>query len=277
MFRKKDDATKIDVAKVGIAGAVSLVIFGVIFDHIAKWCVDAWYYAVTQTYAPVKDLWDRLPVHLDNVTGGKITELHHFINKGQAAPGWWYTDRHAARGLIIGTFAGLIVLAILAKPQKERHHYGAFRMAATPFLVIALALPIWIALGFLFLKLPWLYSHGYGYNGSNPLLLDVFQLFGKRNLQITITGIAASFLINKLKVASGPADELQWYFAEHGWRIGPPNFHARVRYLERHPEMEHGEPTKWMKRVMGWGVALILVSAAAGFWIMTYGPGAHAA
>jgi hypothetical protein len=275
--KKEEDATKVDVAKVGVLGAVSLILFGVIFGHISKWAVDSWYYAITQTTKQVKDLWDRLPVHLDNLTQHKISLLHHFINTGQAAPEWWYTDRHAARGLIIGTFAGLIVLAILAKPNKVRRHYGAVRMAATPFLVIATALPIWIGFGLLFNKLPVLYDHGYIYNGSNPLLLDVVQLFGKTTFQVTVVGIIASFVVNKLKIASGPADEAQWYYAEHGWKIGPPNFHCRIKYLERHPEIQRGTSSKWMTRVMAWGMAFILISAGAGFWIMTYGPGAHAA
>lgn len=286
---KAETKPAVDVPKVGIIGSVVLIAWSaLIFGHIAKWAVDSWYYLITQTIPQVKDFYDRFPVHLDNATGGKIVLLHHYINLGQAAPGWWYTDRHALRNLAIGTFAGLIVGALVSKPRKQRHHYGGFRMAMTPVLVLVAAFPIWILFGFIFSRLPVLYNQGWGYTGSNPWLEDVFQLLGKHSFQLTVVGIAASFVIGKLKIASGPMDELQWHMAELGFRFPLlPNFNARVKYLKRHPELklstaDAGETDKEKHARKRAALALslmalfITVSAIAGFWIVTYGPGASA-
>lgn len=279
----------IDVPKVGLIGSVVLIAWSaLIFGHVAKWAVDAWYYAITQTNQNVKDLYDRSMVHVDNVTGHKIVLLHHYINNGQAAPQWLYTDRHALRNLAIGTFAGLIVGALCSKPGKTRKHYGGFRLAMTPFLVILVAFPVWVLFGFLFSRLPALYNQGWGYTGNNVYLQDVFQLIGKHSFQLTVVGIAASFVVGKLKVASGPMDELQWHMAELGFKFPLlPNFNARVKYLKRHPELklstaEAGETDKQRhaRKRAAWALSLmtlfILISAGAGFWIVTYGPGASA-
>lgn len=284
---EKKDA--IDVPKVGLIGSVIVIVWSaLIFGHIAKWAVDSWYYAITQTNSHVKDFYDRFVVHLDNGTGHRIALLHHYINNGQAAPGWWYTDRHALRNLAIGTFAGLIVGALVSKPGKTRKHYGGFRMAMTPILVLATAFPIWVLFGLLFSRLPQLYNQGWWYSGNNPYLEDVFQLLGKHSFQLTVVGVAASFVIGKLKIASGPMDELQWHMAELGFKFPLlPNFNARVKYLKRHPELklstaDAGETDKerHARKRAAWALSLmtlfILISAGAGFWIVTYGPGASA-
>ncbi len=291
LLHRHDEAAAeatIEMPKVGFLGALELIFWGLLLGHFVKWAVDSFYYwIVGAPWAPLKDPWDRLVVHLDNLTQHRIAWLHHFINNGQEAPAWWVTLRHDARDLLIGLGVALVVKTMLVKPLRHRKDYGLVRVASTPFLAVLFAAPAWIIIGLFLSKNQFLANHGWIYSGSNPFIIDAWQIVGDRHLQVLVMGIIGGIFAGF--ALKGPADEGVWVWAERGHRIGPPGLRVRHAFLAAHPDQSKvkrdQEDTQRSGRVVrrvrnfavGFSVLVFLVAVGYGFWLTTWGAASHAA
>lgn len=287
--RTEETDTTLAMPKVGFLGVIELIFWGILLGHFMKWAVDSIYYwIVGADWAPLKDPWDRWAVHLDNLTR-HATPLHHFINNGQEAPAWSVTVRHDGRDLLIGLGVALVVKMLLSKPLKDRKDYGVIREAATPLIAILLAAPLWIAIGLFLSKNQFLENHGWLYHGSNPFIIDLWQYFGDRHLQVLIMGILGGFAAGF--AVKGPADEAIWDWAERGHRFGPVGLRIRWAFLQAHPEKnkraqqvraaEHSASSRRKLRLRNFaisvGTLVFIVAVGYGFWLTTWGPASHAA
>ncbi len=279
----------LEMPKVGLAGVIELIIWGLLLGHFVKWATDSFYYwFVGAPWAPFKDPWDRWAVHMDNLTHHS-TPLHKWINNGQEAPAWSVTVRHDARDLLIGLGVALVVKMLLAKPLRHRKDYGVIREASTPFLAVLFAAPVWILIGLVLSKNQFLENHGWIYHGSNPFLIDAWQIVGDRHLQVLIMGLVGGFIAGLF--IKGPADEAIWWYAERGHRFGPAGLRVRARWLRDHPEQsklkkaqaaaENSAKSKRRLRLRNAAIGLAglvyVVAIGYGFWLTTWGPAAHAA
>lgn len=263
--------------KIGKGGLAVLIIAGIALAHYAKWVVDALYYLIIQTTHAMKDAWDRLPVHLDNLTQHKVALLHHWINTGQAAPAWWVYCRHGARDLTIALFATLLVAMLIQKPLEKRHNYGIFRLAATPLIAWLVAFPVWVAGGYALYKMH-LQGSGWSYTGSNPWIIDIYQLTGRQHLQYAVLGILGGLAVKLTGVIKKPADEFQWLLAEQGWPSVIPGMGKRKRFLaDPACPIVKGPKRPWVTRLVFWGMTASLGLAAYGAWLTLAGPAKGAA
>ena len=276
-MQKQAKAAVTETLKVGKGGLVVLILAGIALAHYAKWVVDALYYLITQTTAAMKNAWDLLPVHLDNLTEHKITFLHHWVNNGQAAPLWWVYDRHGARDLTIYLFATLLVAMMIQKPLEKRHHYGPVRLASTPVIAWLVAFPVWVAGGYVLYKTH-LQGSGWNYAGSNPWILDIYQLTGRQHLQFAVLGILGGLAVKLTKVVKNPADEFQWLLAEQGWPSVIPGMGKRKKFLaDPDCPIVAGPKRPWVTRLVFWSMTASLGLAAFGAWLTLAGPAKGAA
>jgi len=293
--RSVTTADTIAMPKVGILGAVELIFWGLLRGQFVKWIVDSFYYwIVGAPWALLKDSWDRWAVHLDNLTN-HATLLHRFINNGQEAPDWSVTVRHDARDLLIGLGVALVVKTLLMKPLRQRQDIGIIREVSTPVLAILLAAPLWILIGLFLSKNQFLENHGWLYHGSNPFVIDAWQYFGDRHLQVLVMGVLGGVVAGL--VTKKPADEAIWWWAERGHRFGPVGLRVRHDWLAKHPEQSKRkqderrveqitDPARarrahrmlMLRRyAMSLGVLVCTVALVYGFWLTTWGPASHAA
>ena len=271
---QKETNTAMKMGKVGLGVTLSLIPLGIILGHYAKWVGDALYYLATQITAAQKDLWDRLPVHLDNLLGN---HAFAFFTEGQEVSPLWVYCRHGARNLGIALLAVWLVKMAIQKPLAKRHHYGVIRLAATPVIAWLLALPIWIG-GLAFF---WTYSkNGFGwtYTGTNPWIDDLAQLIGKASIEYTIIGIISGLVITLFGVVKKPADEFQWLLAEQGWPSVIPGMGKRKKFLaDPACPIVAGPKRPWVTRLVFWSMTASLGLAAFGAWLTLAGPAKGAA
>ncbi len=282
-------AATIKMPKVGLFGAIELIFWGVLLGHFIRWAVDSFYYwIVGAEWAPLKDPWDRWAVHLDNLTR-HATPLHRWVNNGQEAPAWSVTVRHDARDLLIGLGVALLVKTLLSKPLRHRKDYGVVRELSTPLLAVLCAAPAWILIGLFLSKNQFLENHGWLYHGSNPFIIDLWQYFGDRHLQVLVMGILGGVIAGVF--VKGPADEAVWWWAERGHRFGPVGLRVRYAFLRDNPEqnkqaqakaaVEGDVAKRSVLRVrnaaLSLGVLVTMVAIGYGFWLTTFGPASHAA
>lgn len=283
------------------------VVWGFILGHIVHWASDAGYYIGTQTtlfteakhgqpvavygsYQP-GDWWDRLPVHLANLLHWNF---FGFVNNGQAAPLWWVTDRHDIRYVYIGVATGVVVAFLTSRPPKVRKDYTWYRIAATPLLAFAAALP-GIAVGALAIwKIPALQTGGINPPASWGMLgHEIGQWSGSGKLALVVLGLLGSQLFAKY-ASKGPADEIQWLYAARKANmilrertgalsalgnlkdsivIGPPGYRRRVRYLVDNGIVTEVHSTGIVV-VLALGAFLVFILAGYGAWLTLAGPAA---
>lgn len=297
----------VDVPKLTLAQKLESVAWVIIIGHVVRWAVDALYYVTTQVSystqakggqpvtvigsSPPGDWWDRLPVHLAHLTGWNPWGI---VNNGVLAPLWWVTIRHDTRYVVIGILTGVVVFFLFAKPRKHRKEYGPLRIAVTPALALVYAIP-GVAIGaFIIYQLPWLVRHGLAVPVSyGALAAEVNGYIASGHLALTILGLAGSWIFAKY-ASLGPADEVQWFFAERKAArltaqdqgligsvagkipvIGTPGYRLRVRAL-----VAAGAPCRdrgtWMVVVAVGGLVILTVLAGYGAWLTLAGPAAGA-
>lgn len=298
--------------------------WGIAAGHVVHWAVDALYYLVLQVrygfqgfslfvQAPegnrwyigtpghsspftvwyLKDWWDRLALHVANFLHLHPDTLWYHQ---QAAPEWWWYDRHAARYVVIGVLTGVVVLFLLAKPRKHRVTYSMPRLLSTPVLALLYAIPGVAVAGVLVWKWEGLHAAGWTAPGAWGLLSnELDQWMASGALPLVLMGILGSLLFAKW-ATRGPADEFQWFYAGRKANrimrerrgalasvgnfadsivIGPPGYRQRVHYLVR-----MGVPVKAAGR--GTTIAMtafyVLTLAAAGYgaWLTLAGPASGA-
>jgi hypothetical protein len=257
--------------KVGLGGTIVIILCSVILIHYAKWVGDGLYYPLLGwPVNPLHNVWNFLPVRINNAWGGH-SPLARWANNGQDQPLWWYTVRHGARFLFIGLFATMLVDMAIQKPLKKRYNLNGWRLIATPFLAVLVAIPVWVIGGFLIYKLHWA-SAGWS-AGTSPLALDINQYTGKLALMFTLLGVAGGIAVKLSKVVKKPADEFQWLIAEESWsRFVPlPGMHARSKAI-REGLVPQSTANPVVAKVAMWAVLLSIPLACYGFWLTEFGP-----
>lgn len=283
-----------DIPKIGLfsrAGAES-VLWGVVIAHLVKWAVSFGYFAAWQVryvvgYGPTtftvwygKDLWDRLPVHVQNLLG-----QHWF--PGQDEPAWWVTWRHDIRDVGIALIATIIVRLMFTKPKYPADDNPGLGVYATriPLALGAALVPI-AAVGVLAWKLPWLTRHGWHVPAQYEPWAGEVNGWVSAGTWITVAmgilgGIVAGKLIQRV------ADDIQWFFAGRsagklrsggllstGRVIGTPSHRLRVHWLlDNQPELPARNP--WLVRILVAVAFISLAFAGAGAWLNLVGPAAH--
>jgi hypothetical protein len=212
----------------------------------------------------LKDLWDRLPVHVANL-------LHVHWLRTQAAPAWWVTARHDARHVLIGLLIVLLVrsltIGMRAKPRKRA---TTLRIITSPVAVV-LAGTIPAAAGILFFTKVWPGVMHWGFANS-PGDAWLGEWLGKGSWQLTLIGMAAGLGARKvfdpvadtlqlmsLEKKLTEADQEQWW-----WRfVYPPAYRHRFAYLKAsgHQPQPHG-------RAMG---ILLMLSAPVFLFLLGFG------
>jgi hypothetical protein len=276
-----------------LSGAgIESVGWGIVIAHLVKWAVSFGYFATWQVryavgYGPtlftvvyLKDFWDRLPVHVQNLLG-----QHWF--PGQAEPAWWITWRHDIRDVGIALIATIIVRLMFAKPKYgvDDNPGPAVYLTRIPLAIGAALVPIAI-MGVIAWKLPWLTHHGLTVPSRYGAAAAASNEWLAAGTWITaVMGILGGLVATK--VIQRVADDIQWFWAQRsaaklraegflstGRVIGTPAHRLRVHWLlDNSPELPVRSP--WLVRIMVAIAFLSLLFAGAGAWLNLVGPAAH--
>lgn len=283
-----------DIPKIGLLSGAGIesIGWGIVIAHLVKWAVSFGYFATWQvryavgygstlfTVVYLKDFWDRLPVHVQNLLG-----QHWF--PGQDEPAWWVTWRHDIRDVGITLIATIIVRLMFAKPKYgvDDNPGPAVYLTRIPLAIGAALVPIAIV-GIIAWKLPWLTHHGvevparYGAAAaaSNEWLAAGTWIASAMGI---LGGLVATRVIQRV------ADDIQWFWAERsaaklraegllstGRVLGTPAHRLRVHWLmDNSPDLPVRSP--WLVRIMVAVAFLSLLAAGAGAWLNLVGPAAH--
>jgi len=255
--------------------------WGFVLAYIATPVGNAIYYLATQVRygtqnagAPwfilfyLKDTWDRLPVHVQNLLGA-----HWFT--GQGAPPWWVTARHDARHVLIGILilllVGSVTIGLSGKPRKRVRPAW---IALSPVTTLIAAIP-GAAVGIvIFVKTPvgsWVMRWG-ARTGFPPV--DVWV--AKGTWQLTLIGLLAGYFFAR-RVFNPVADTIQLTSIEKHiteretpkwwWKlVYPPNYRNRYALIvaEGRPCQPHG---KTMGVIMFLAAPVFLSLLAYGIWL----------
>jgi hypothetical protein len=272
------------------------VAWGAVIAHLVKWAVSFGYFASFQVrylapqYGPpqppfvffyLKDWWDRLPVHVENLLGASW-----FI--GQQAPQWWVTWRHDIRDVGIAVIATIIVRLLFAKPKYPAGDHPGWGVYLTriPLAIGAALVPIAL-IGVAAWQLPWLLQHGLTVPARYGALAPEVNGWVAAGTWITVAmGIAGGLVASR--IMQRVADDVQWFFAERsaakirdesrltltqGRVIGTPAHRKRVRWLlANEPELPARSP--WLVRALLVAAFFAIAFAGAGAWLNLAGPAA---
>jgi hypothetical protein len=292
---KRSRKPKLDIPTIKLLSWLGLesIIWGIVIGHLIKWAGNTAYFASFQVrYAAgygnslytvfyLKDFWDRLPVHVQNLLG------QHWFH-GQNAPQWWVTDRHDIRDVGIALIATIIVQLLFTKPKYAAGDHVSVRryLLTIPLALGAALIPIAI-IGVLAWKVPWFQQHGANVPASFGALASEVNGWVAKGTWITVVmgiagGIAAKRFVKR------PADDIQWFFAERSAGkirsdeglnklrtrvIGTPAHRARVHWLlANQPELPPRNP--WIVRGLIAAAFVTLVFSGIGAWLTLAGPAA---
>jgi hypothetical protein len=292
---------KADIPRIRLLSWLGLeaIAWSVVIAHLVKWSVDALYYLFVQCtwYLPqppgarpfkiwyLKDSWDGAPVHISNLLGA------HWFGGSQAVPGWWVTDRHYARDVLIGLVVGVIVTFLFAKP---RHPDDTADVSAWAYIwsvpkAILWAVPGIAIVAVLAWKLAWLTHHGLRIGGGSVLANEVNGYIAAGTWIAVAMGVAGSQVFARFANRKA-ADAAQWFYAERsaarissntglgrlrGTTVaGTPSHRIRVHWLLDHDTASRPHSV-WSVRILsaalfiglllsGYGAYLTLAGAAAG-------------
>lgn len=233
--------------------------------------------SVTTTLLGLKDTWDRLPVHLQN-----LFHNHMFGITGQAAPTWWITARHDTRHVMIGFLGTLLVLGIMVafKYVRKLKWYQMLGRLVAAVLASGAATALMILL----------ISHGlafaehWGTHSGNPWVADWLN---KGSWQLTLIGIVAGIPAHKIlapvfgtfqtmqaeKRIARQAPPPRWY---------PPNYRHRYDYLldkyddQQEAALRVAGQSRVLKVVLFLATPVLLFLLGFGVWLNYWGPAAHA-
>lgn len=223
----------------------------------------------------LKDTWDRLPVHVENL-------FHQHWFTGQLAPAWWVVARHDFRHVLIGFLAVLLVGAFGVGLKKYNRRSTGKMVLSVPYAFL-LATVVAAVLIVLAVRVTPVINH-YGVSQGIPFLND---LIGKGTLQLTIIGLAAGEVARRFALAPTFA-ELQTRSIERniaqgdtfvGWKklVYGPNY--RKRYEAVQVELAGAKPelgTPWIGVVMLLSAPVLTFLLGFGVWLNYFGPAATA-
>jgi len=226
------------------------------------------------------DLWDRLPIHIDNW-------LHHpyFAKLGTtAAPAWWVNDRHDLRHVIIG-FIAIMLIGALTIGLKKRKRAGTLYMLGSFPLGGLLA---FITAGVLIFAVNRAGIASWGTNTGNPYVQDFLA-----NIPITVIGVLAGLaaktvlkrtfytiqLISQEKNLTQARAKCRdegssetTVVLPHAWMY-PPTYRKQFDYLvaSNHVTKPHGPA---MGLLMTTAAPVLTFLLAFGVWVNYFGPAA---
>ncbi|MCL2583458.1 MAG: hypothetical protein FWE35_13500 [Streptosporangiales bacterium] len=274
--------------KYKLTGAQRLVmiVWGLALSQIASPVGSSIYFLITQVSYQVryrstvttlwylKDTWDRLPVHIQNLLG-----QHWFASP--SAPLWWVDARHDTRHVLIGLIGILLVRSLtIGFKENPRPRASTLRIVLSPFAVLAIGTAVAAALIAFFAKVfPAVLRIGF-VSGSTWLT----EWLGKDSWQLTLIGVVAGLAA---KWAFDPvADTFQLMSIENQLAAGdterwwwhwfyPPNYRARFAYLKAsgHEPQRHGK-AMGVALIMSAPVFLFLLGF--GIWLVYFGPASTA-
>jgi len=256
-----------------IGSAIYFLLFQVAYQTDYKGDTRTWFY--------LKDTWDRLPVHIQNLLHNRM-----FGITDQAAPLWWVTARHDFRHVLIGFLAVLLVGAF-GVGLKNYEPVSKARMALSvplSFIVASLVAAGGIAF---FAWHP--VSAFLGKIGANPAIPFVGDLVGKGTLQLTVIGVLAGLAARKilaptfaqLQLMSIDRNISQGDNPTLGWKrfVYPANYRNRFKLVSR--QCEEGTHTatlgsRWLGIALSFAVPAATLLLAFGVWLNYFGPAAGA-
>jgi hypothetical protein len=257
-----------------------MIFAGLVLSQLASPVGSAIYFLVTQvsyqakykntvtTLWYLRDTWNRLPVHVENV-------LHAHWFTGQAAPSWWVTARHDARHVLIGFLITLMVSALTVGLRERKRASGRYMLASIP-VALLVAAPVAAGAILFFVKIFPQLSR-VGFVAGFPWLTE---WLGKGSIQLTITGILAGFPARR--VLARTMDTLQLVSLEKKlasnatprwwWRwVYLPNYRNRYAYLKAadHQPEHHG---KTLGVVIALASPVFFFLLGFGIWLLYFGP-----
>lgn len=263
-----------------------MTLWGIALSQIASPVGSSVYFLVTQiayqvrygsttiTLWYLKDTWDRLPVHVQNLLG-----QHWFPS--QQAPGWWVDARHDTRHVLIGLIAILLVRSLtIGFRENPRPRASTLRIILSPFAVFAIGTATAaVLIAFFMTVFPAVLR--IGFVSSNTWLTE---WLGKDSWQLTLIGVVAGLAAKR--VFDPVADTFQLMSIEnqmaHGvkerwwWKwFYPPNYRARYAYLTAsgYQPQRHGRA---MAVVLILSAPVFLFLLGFGIWLLYFGPAAAA-
>jgi hypothetical protein len=231
------------------------------------------YGTTTVTLFYLKDTWDRLPIHVQNLFHA------HWFGVTQQAPLWWITARHDARHVLIGFVAATLIGSItIGLKRRKRASTRRMLLSVPTALVVAIAVAAILILLFAYVT-P--FVNHFGVTTGNPFLRD---LIGKGTIQLTIIGFAAGFASKACQkrtfdtiqlmslernISQGDSERWWWKF------VYPPNYRNRFRLLvaEKHESQVH---SRWLGLVLTLGAPFMLFLFVFGIYLTYWGPASHA-
>lgn len=228
----------------------------------------------TVTLWYLKDTWDRLPVHVENLLG------QHWL-ASQDAPAWWVDARHDTRHVLIGLIGILLVRSLtIGFKENPRPRASLLRIALSPLAVLAIGTAVAAVLIVFFARIFPAVMH-VGFISGNSWLTE---WLGKDSWQLTLIGVIAGLAA---KWAFDPvADTLQLMSIEKQladgdterwwWRyLYPPNYRARFAYLKAsgYEPRRHG---KTLGVILVSALPVFLFLLGFGVWLVYFGPASSA-
>jgi hypothetical protein len=269
-----------------------LLMWGALLSQVAVPIGSAIYFLVTQvayqtkygntttTFIGLKDTWDRLPVHVQNLLHNKYLGHAHqaFGLHSQSAPLWWVTARHDARHVLIGFLGTLLVLGIMVgfkyvKKLKWHQMLGHLVLAFLASAAVAAVMIVLLSHGLAF-------AEHWGTKSGNPWVADWVN---KGSWQLTIIGIAAGIPAHKIlapvfgtfqtmqaeKRLARKSPPPKWF---------PPNYRHRYDYLEdkytdqQEAALRVANQSKVLKVVLFIAIPVLTFLLGFGIWL-NYGGG----
>lgn len=264
-----------------------MIVWGVALSQIASPVGSSVYFLVTQVAYQVrygsttvtlwylKDTWDRLPVHVQNLLG-----RHWFAS--QAAPGWWVDARHDTRHVLIGLIAILLVRSLtIGFAEDPRPRASRLRIILSPLAVLIVGTATAAVLIAFFVTVFPAVMH-IGFVSGNTWLTE---WLGKDSWQLTLIGVVAglaakrafdpvadTFQLMSIENQLAQGDTERWW-----WRyLYPPNYRARFAYLKAsgHTPRSHGRA---LGLILSLAVPVFLFLLGFGVWLLYFGPASSAA
>lgn len=263
---------------------VDMLLRGAVFTQFAIPIASSVYFLVTQvrymvgyqrsvvTLLSLKDTWDRLPIHVENLFGT------HWFGRSQKAPVWWIIARHDARHVMIGFIAVLLIGAVTVGLKERKRASKAHMLWSVPVAFVAALATAGVLIAFFIYVAPVVKQ--LGTTSGNSYLQN---LVGKGTIQLTLIGVAAGFAAKA--VLKRTFDTIQLMSLERNiaqgarehwwWKIVyPPTYRKRFRYLKA-----CGNKGNLHNRALGIALAvsspILAFLLGFGIWLLYFGPAAQ--
>lgn len=137
----------------------------------------------------LKDTWDRLPIHIDNLLNRPIFAPLGTVHE----PAWWVVARHDFRKVLIGVLVTVLVGAIKVGFKKYKPA-STLRMVLSVPLAFIGAIATAAVLIVLFRQLPTVLTHF----GTSENITYISDWLGKGQIELLVIGILAGLVANRI-------------------------------------------------------------------------------